>query len=72
MSLGRVLVVGYTGETGKELLKALPKVKSLEKVTLCGRRTVELDPEIKEKATQVQIDFENVPKVSQLQKAAIM
>jgi len=60
MSLGRVLVVGYTGETGKELLKAFSH-SELQHATLCGRREIDLPESLKAKATQTKIDFENVP-----------
>ena len=80
MSLGRVLVVGYTGygrfyrdhkrydnfrETGKELLKAFSN-SELQHATLCGRREIDLPESLKAKATQTKIDFENVPTVSVL------
>ena len=63
-TLGRILVVGYTGETGKALLNSLPKAASLDHATLCGRREIELPEALKSKATQTKLDFENVPTVS--------
>lgn len=35
-------VLGYTGETGKRLIKELAKEKLFKKVVLIGRREVEL------------------------------
>lgn len=43
MSLKSAFVVGYTGATGKELVKELAKSKRFERVTLIGRRKVEYD-----------------------------
>ena len=37
------LILGYTGETGSLLAKALAKEKIFSKVTLIGRRNVELN-----------------------------
>jgi len=59
--LGRILVVGYTGETGKALLNALPLADTLDHATLCGRRDIDLPEALKSKATQTRLDFENVP-----------
>ncbi|XP_072017813.1 oxidoreductase HTATIP2-like [Amphiura filiformis] len=39
-------VVGYTGETGKELVKELSRTKIFDKVTLIGRRKVEYDSDL--------------------------
>ena len=39
-------VVGYTGEVGKELVKALVTSNIFAKVTLIGRRVVTYDEEI--------------------------
>ena len=39
-------VVGYTGETGKELVKAMANSKVFSKVTLIGRRKVEYDADM--------------------------
>ena len=38
-------VLGYTGETGKRLIKELAKDKLFKKVMLIGRREVELPSE---------------------------
>ena len=38
-------VLGYTGETGKRLIKELAKDKLFKKVVLIGRREVELSSE---------------------------
>lgn len=40
-TLGKALVVGWTGETGKELVKALLKSSPFESITLAGRRTTD-------------------------------
>jgi len=61
IKLGKILVVGYTGETGKALLKTLHKVDSLEHATLCGRREIQLPETLKGKTSQVQVDFEKFP-----------
>ena len=37
-------VLGYTGESGKSLLKDLSRLKIFKKVILIGRREVTLDP----------------------------
>ena len=68
--LGRILVVGYTGETGKALLNALPLADTLDHATLCGRRDIDLPEALKSKATQTRLDFENVPMVG-LQRKSI-
>lgn len=39
-------IVGYTGETGKELVKDLGRRQIFKKVYLLGRRTVDLGSEI--------------------------
>lgn len=39
-------VMGYTGETGKALVKELNRQKVFTKVVLIGRRLVDLDKEI--------------------------
>ena len=43
--LKSAFVVGYTGATGKELVKELAKSKRFEKIVLIGRRKVEYDNE---------------------------
>ncbi|XP_072018471.1 oxidoreductase HTATIP2-like [Amphiura filiformis] len=55
-------VVGYTGETGKELVKELAKTKIFSKVTLIGRRNVQLSKELLGQDFNVQrvIDFEKL------------
>lgn len=40
------LITGFTGETGKALLKELLRSKKFSKVILVGRRNVEFDDEI--------------------------
>ncbi len=39
-------VVGYTGETGKALVKELSRTKIFDKVTLIGRRKVQYDQDL--------------------------
>ena len=39
-------VLGYTGETGKRIVQELAKDKLFKKVTLIGRREVELPADI--------------------------
>ena len=39
-------VVGYTGETGKDLVKNLTDTKMFSKVTLIGRREVDYNDEM--------------------------
>lgn len=48
-ALKSAFVVGYTGSTGRELVKELAKSQRFEKVVLIGRRKVEYEqPELKE------------------------
>ncbi|CAF2571684.1 unnamed protein product [Rotaria sp. Silwood2] len=55
------LVTGYTGESGKALLKELIKSNQFKKIILVGRRHVEYtDNDYKEKTEQRQIDFEKI------------
>merc|ERR1712130_588708 len=57
-SLGRALVVGWTGETGSDLVKAMLKYRPFSSVSLLGRRTNDtLDKTLFE---QKIIDFENL------------
>lgn len=53
-------IVGFTGETGKELVNACVKSHKFNKIVLIGRRTVELDPEVASKCQQAVVDFENI------------
>ena len=39
-------VVGYTGETGKEIVKEMARTKAFKKVFLLGRRTIDLGPDV--------------------------
>ena len=41
----QAFVVGYTGETGKELVKELIKSDAIQKLVLIGRREVKLEQE---------------------------
>ena len=56
MSAGLIaLVTGYTGETGKELVKELIKTKQFKKIILVGRRPVDFsDGEYKEKTVLIE------------------
>ena len=45
LALKTAFVVGYTGATGKALVKDLVMTKRFEKVVLIGRRKVEYDDE---------------------------
>lgn len=59
-TLGKALIVGWTGETGKELVKAIATANVFQGVTLAGRRTKEdLD---KTFFNQTIVDFENLKK----------
>ncbi|KAK3103617.1 hypothetical protein FSP39_020565 [Pinctada imbricata] len=53
-------VVGYTGETGKEIVKDLGRRQVFKKVYLLGRRTVDLGDDVGPEIEQRIIDFENV------------
>ncbi|XP_067936050.1 oxidoreductase HTATIP2-like [Watersipora subatra] len=60
MSLKSAFVIGYTGATGKELVKELAKSKRFERVTLIGRRKVEYDDAELQKFEQRVIDYEKL------------
>ncbi|KAL8559370.1 hypothetical protein ACOMHN_045090 [Nucella lapillus] len=53
-------VLGYTGESGKSLLKDLKELKVFKKVVLIGRREVSLDPSFGLEFEQKVVDFENL------------
>lgn len=53
-------IVGFTGATGKELVKACARSNKYSKIVLIGRRTVELDSEVASKCEQKVVDFENL------------
>lgn len=58
----KAVVVGWTGETGKEVLKSLSKASNVQNITLVGRRKMELGNDIKKDLfDQKVIDFEKVP-----------
>ncbi|KAK3102513.1 hypothetical protein FSP39_011893 [Pinctada imbricata] len=57
-------IVGYTGETGKELVKDLGRRQVFKKVYLLGRRTVDLGKDVGPEFEQRIIDFEDVEKTS--------
>lgn len=48
-ALKSAFVVGYTGATGKELVKELAKSNRFERVVLIGRRKVEYESEALQK-----------------------
>ncbi|CAM4746226.1 unnamed protein product [Rotaria magnacalcarata] len=55
------LLTGYTGESGKALLKELVNSNKFKKIILVGRRHVDYtDNEYKNKTEQRQIDFEKI------------
>lgn len=53
-------VVGYTGATGKELVKALLESHIFAKVVLIGRRTVTYEDELYKDVEQRVVDFDNL------------
>lgn len=64
-ALYTVLLLGATGETGKQLLKQLAASKNVGKVVSLGRREVPLEGEGMEKVEQRTIDFDNMDKYQQ-------
>ena len=54
------LLLGSTGETGKELLKHLCDCSQYTKVILVGRRKVEDGPSTVDKVEQRVVDFDNL------------
>ncbi|KAJ8299262.1 hypothetical protein KUTeg_023322 [Tegillarca granosa] len=53
-------VLGYTGETGKVLVKELAKAKLFDKIYLIGRRQVPLGPDVGTEFEQKVVDFDNL------------
>ncbi|KAK3102547.1 hypothetical protein FSP39_012099 [Pinctada imbricata] len=53
-------IMGYTGETGKEIVRELANLKLFERVLLIGRRKIDLGPDIGPEFEQVLVDFENI------------
>ncbi|XP_060084546.1 oxidoreductase HTATIP2-like [Ylistrum balloti] len=53
-------VIGYTGECGKELVKALSKNKIFNKVVLIGRRKVDLSPDPGPEFEQKVVDYDKL------------
>ncbi|XP_033751785.1 oxidoreductase HTATIP2-like [Pecten maximus] len=53
-------VIGYTGECGKELVKALSKNRIFNKVVLIGRRKVELNPDPGPEFEQKIVDYDKL------------
>jgi len=53
-------VLGYTGEVGKEVVKAILKNQLFSRVVLIGRRTVNYDDELFKDVEQRVIDFDNL------------
>ena len=60
MSSMTALLLGSTGETGKELLKHLCDCSHYTKVILVGRRKVEDGPSTVDKVEQRVVDFDNL------------
>ena len=60
MSNRTALLLGSTGETGKELLKHLCDCSQYTKVILVGRRKVEDGPSTVDKVEQRVVDFDNL------------
>ncbi|PAA78521.1 hypothetical protein BOX15_Mlig029887g1 [Macrostomum lignano] len=54
------IVVGYTGETGKELVNALAHTQAFSRISLLGRRDVQLPDEVVSsgKFEQKRVDFD--------------
>lgn len=50
-------IVGYTGESGKELVKLLAVNRIFSKVTHIGRRTVEYDDDVLKEANLVRMSM---------------
>ncbi|OWF35470.1 oxidoreductase HTATIP2-like [Mizuhopecten yessoensis] len=53
-------IIGYTGECGKELVKALSKNKIFSKVVLIGRRKVEISPDPGPEFEQKVVDYDKL------------
>ncbi|KAK7098841.1 oxidoreductase HTATIP2-like [Littorina saxatilis] len=53
-------VLGYTGETGKQLIKDLNRLQIFKKVVLVGRREIKLDPTFGPEFEQKVVDFDNL------------
>jgi oxidoreductase len=53
-------VVGYTGEVGKEVVKAILRSRVFSRLVLIGRRTVTFDDELYKDVEQRIIDFDNL------------
>jgi len=64
-ALYTVLLLGASGETGKQLLKQLAASKNVGKVVSVGRREVPIDGEGMDKIEQRIIDFDNMDKYEQ-------
>ncbi|KAF6019456.1 HTATIP2 [Bugula neritina] len=58
--LRSAFVVGYTGATGKDLVKELAKSKKFEQVVLIGRRKVEYEDQELQKFEQRIVDFQKL------------
>lgn len=53
-------VLGYTGESGKILIRDLNKLQVFKRVVLIGRREINLDPSFGPDFVQKVVDFENL------------
>lgn len=63
MSVRNAFVLGYTGETGKSLVKELAKDAFFKRVVLVGRREVDLQVSNEDgKFVQKVVDFESIDK----------
>ncbi|XP_033751784.1 oxidoreductase HTATIP2-like [Pecten maximus] len=58
-------VIGYTGECGKELVKALSKNRIFNKVVLIGRRKVDLNPDPGPEFEQRVVDYDKLEEYSE-------
>ncbi|VDI61451.1 oxidoreductase, partial [Mytilus galloprovincialis] len=53
-------VLGYTGETGKSLVKELSRRSLFKKIVLIGRREVQLDKDLGPEFEQRVVDFDRL------------
>ncbi|KAK7500426.1 hypothetical protein BaRGS_00008333 [Batillaria attramentaria] len=53
-------VLGYTGESGKALIKDFNQLQLFKRVVLIGRREITLDPSFGPEFEQKVVDFENL------------
>lgn len=60
MSGLKTFVLGATGETGKELIKALVSNEAFSKITIIGRRKIDLEEDKFRNVKQEVVDFEKL------------